>query len=89
MVKRLGFAYCATDWKGMATEDDGNVALILNDVSRFPSLTDRVQQGILDFILLGRLMKKASRATRASPAGSTPLTCSTTATARAGSTAGR
>jgi hypothetical protein len=72
----------------MATEDDGNVALTLNDVSRFPSLTDRVQQGILDFNLLGRLMN-ASRATRASPAGSTPLTCSTTATARAGSTAGR
>jgi hypothetical protein len=58
MVKRHNFAYCATDWKGMATEDDPNVALILNDFSRFPSLTDRVQQGILDFIFLGRLMKK-------------------------------
>jgi hypothetical protein len=58
MVKRHDFAYCATDWKGMATEDDPNVALILNDFSRFPSLTDRVQQGILDFIFLGRLMKQ-------------------------------
>ncbi len=87
------FAYCATDWKGMAMEDVPNVGLILNDLSRFPTLTDRLQQGILNFLYLGRLMitrkgfpgDPALRAARAS----TPRTCSTTATARAGSTAAR
>jgi hypothetical protein len=58
MVKNHGFAYCATDWKGMATEDVPNVGTILNDFSRFPTLTDRLQQGILNFIFLGRLMRK-------------------------------
>ena len=58
MVKRFNFIYCATDWKGMATEDVPNVATILNDLSRFPTLTDRLQQGILNFLYLGRLLRK-------------------------------
>ena len=56
MVKNHDFIYCATDWKGMATEDVPNVATILNDLSRFPTLTDRLQQGLLNFLYLGRLM---------------------------------
>jgi hypothetical protein len=35
-----------------------NVAAILNDVSNFPTLTDRVQQGMLNFTYLGRTMLK-------------------------------
>ncbi len=58
MVKRFNYAYCATDWKGMATEDVPNVGLILNDLSRFPTLTDRMQQGLLNFLYLGRLLRK-------------------------------
>ena len=58
MVKRFNFAYCATDWKGMAIEDVPNVGTILNDLSRFPTLTDRMQQGILNFLYLGRLLRK-------------------------------
>ena len=56
MVKDHDFIYCATDWKGMSQEDVPNVAAILNDLSGFPSLTDRMQQGILNFLYLGRLM---------------------------------
>ena len=58
MVKRFNFAYCATDWAGMSMSDDANVVNILNDFSRFPTLTDRLQQGILNFIYLGRLLRK-------------------------------
>jgi hypothetical protein len=36
--------------------DIGNVATILGDVSRFPTLVDRVQQGMLNFLYLGRAM---------------------------------
>lgn len=48
--------FCATDWIGMAEEDVGNAAAILQDLSRFPTLADRVQQGVLDMLILGRLM---------------------------------
>ena len=36
--------------------DIPNVATILHDLSGFPTLTDRVQQGMLDFMYLGRAM---------------------------------
>jgi hypothetical protein len=36
--------------------DVPNVATILHDLSNFPTLTDRVQQGMLDFMYLGRAM---------------------------------
>jgi hypothetical protein len=48
--------YCATDWTGMATADVPNAVAALQDMSRFPWLTDRVQQGELDFLYLARLM---------------------------------
>ena len=47
---------CATDWIGMATEDLPNAVSILADLSRFNSLADRVQQGMLNFLFLGRAM---------------------------------
>src|SRR3954466_15267794 len=50
------FIFCATDWAGMATIDVPNVATILNDASHFPTLADRVQQGMLNFLYLGRLL---------------------------------
>ncbi|HWL36855.1 MAG TPA: hypothetical protein VNQ77_11730 [Frankiaceae bacterium] len=50
--------FCATDWIGMATEDVPNVATILADMSNFPTLPDRAQQGFLNFLFLGRAMKK-------------------------------
>jgi hypothetical protein len=50
------FIHCATAWAGMATIDVPNVATILADLSNFPTLADRVQQGMLHFLYLGRLM---------------------------------
>ena len=61
LVRRMSdtydVAYCATDWIGMAEEDVFNAIQILADLSRFPSLADRLQQGFLDFLFLGRLMR--------------------------------
>ena len=57
MSATYNVAYCATDWIGMAEEDVGNAVTILLDLSRFPSLADRLQQGILNFLFLGRLMR--------------------------------
>ena len=56
MASRFGMMYCATDWFGMATADVPNAVIALADLSRFPLLTDRVQQGELDFLYLARLM---------------------------------
>ncbi|HRW38026.1 MAG TPA: DUF4214 domain-containing protein [Aquihabitans sp.] len=56
MVKDHDMVYCATDWIGMSEGDIGNAATILQDISTFNTLTDRSQQGILNTIVLGRLM---------------------------------
>jgi hypothetical protein len=56
MMAEHNFTYCATAWAGMATEDVPNVATILTDLSSFNTLADRVQQGMLNFLYLGRLM---------------------------------
>jgi hypothetical protein len=60
MANENNFVFCATDWIGMATEDVPNVATILADMSNFPTLPDRVQQGMLNFLFLARLMKHAN-----------------------------
>lgn len=49
-------AMCATPWIGMAQEDIPNVVVALANVSQFPSIPDRSQQGFLDFLFLGRAM---------------------------------
>jgi hypothetical protein len=53
-MRERGYAPCAVDWAGMSTPDVLNVATILTDVSNFPTLADRAQQGFLNFLLLGR-----------------------------------
>jgi hypothetical protein len=48
---------CAADWIGMADEDIGPEAIpALQDLSKFAPLPDRMQQGFLDFVYLGRDM---------------------------------
>lgn len=51
-----GVAACAVDWIGMAEEDAGNVARTLQDMGGFHTVADRLQQGFLDFLWLGRAM---------------------------------
>jgi hypothetical protein len=48
---------CGTDIVGMASEDVGNVVQILQDNSKFATLADRLQQAILNYQFLARLMK--------------------------------
>lgn len=56
MAANHNLVYCATDWLGMANPDLSTAAGILNDFSAFPKLADRVQEGVLAFLFLGRLM---------------------------------
>jgi hypothetical protein len=47
---------CATDWIGMSGGDIPNTGAVLNDLSRFPTLADRLQQAMINFLYLGRAM---------------------------------
>jgi hypothetical protein len=56
MANEHDFVFCATFEIGMANEDAANAAGILQDFSKFNTLADRLQQGVLDQLYLGRLM---------------------------------
>lgn len=56
MANREGMMYCATDWFGWANADVPDAVLALSDLSNFKILTDRGQQGELNFLYLQRLM---------------------------------
>ncbi|HTU13820.1 MAG TPA: hypothetical protein VMF31_01360 [Solirubrobacterales bacterium] len=51
-----GFVICGTDEIGMSTPDIGPVANALIDLSGFPKVADRLQQGLLNEMYLTRLM---------------------------------
>ena len=56
MANEHNFVFCATKWIGMSEEDVPNAVQILGDISTFPTLADRLQQGVLNTLFLGRLM---------------------------------
>ena len=60
LANTYGFILCATDEIGMSGGDVGNTVSILNNLSKFPQLADRLQQGLLNEIFLGRLMAMPS-----------------------------
>ena len=56
MATRFGRVYCATPEIGMADEDEVPAVNILQDFSKFPTLVDRLQQGVLNELFLARLL---------------------------------
>jgi hypothetical protein len=60
LANTYGFVLCATDEIGMSNGDVSNTVGILGDLSKFPQLADRLQQGLLDEIFLGRVMAMPS-----------------------------
>ena len=56
MAQEHNFVFCATKWIGMADEDIGTAVGILQELGKFPSLTDRLQQSMLNQLFLARLM---------------------------------
>lgn len=60
LAREHNIAFCGTDYIGMAEDDLStlNVVQIIADLSRFPQLVDRNQQGLLNFLVLGRLMTR-------------------------------
>ncbi|MQA74681.1 MAG: hypothetical protein GEU88_10135 [Solirubrobacterales bacterium] len=56
LAQAHNFVFCATDEIGFSSGDIPNTIGILQNLGRFPELVDRSQQGLLDELLLGRLM---------------------------------
>lgn len=56
MSNEHNVVHCATKWAGMAEDDIGNAAATLGEFGNFPTMADRLQQGVLNQIFLGRLM---------------------------------
>ncbi len=59
MSAEHNFTFCATDWQGMSKLDIPNAINILQDFSKFPELADRLQQGMVNTLYLGRLLAHA------------------------------
>jgi hypothetical protein len=60
MAAESNTVFCATPWIGMSAEDIPNAVNVLGDFSGMPTLPDRLQQGFLDALVLGRLMANPS-----------------------------
>lgn len=56
MSNEHNVVHCATKWAGMSEDDVGNAINALGDFSQFPTVADRLQQGVLNTIVMGRLM---------------------------------
>ena len=50
------FVVCGTDWTGFAEADLPTVYSVLADFSNFPKFIERQHQGVLNFMVLGRLL---------------------------------
>jgi hypothetical protein len=49
--------FCATDEIGLSSQDIPNAVAVTGDLGRFPTLADRLQQGLLNGQFLARLLK--------------------------------
>jgi hypothetical protein len=63
LAHQQGFTVCGTYWSGLSAADGGEdtaqAAAAIQDLSKFGAITDRLQQGMLNMLLLGRAMVAA------------------------------
>jgi hypothetical protein len=57
MASEHNMMFCATDWWGLAGPDVPYDIASLQDLNKFPQVIDRLQQGVLNTLYLGRLMR--------------------------------
>jgi hypothetical protein len=56
MANEHNFVFCATRWMGMASDDVTTAISILGELGQFPYFPDRQHQGMLNQLMLARLM---------------------------------
>ena len=57
MASEHDMMFCATDWWGLSSSDVPYDITALQDLNKFPQVIDRLQQGVLNTLYLGRLMR--------------------------------
>ena len=55
LAARFDIVLCSTDWLGLAYNDIGNDIFAMQNPNLLPAQVDRMQQGVLDMLYLGRL----------------------------------
>jgi hypothetical protein len=56
MATEKNMTFCATDWWGLASPDTAYDASVLGNLGGFENVVDRLQQGVLNTLFLGRVM---------------------------------
>jgi hypothetical protein len=56
LATSYNMAMCATNWWGLAAPDQNFDTQAVSNLNLFPVMVDRLQQGVLNALLLGRLM---------------------------------
>jgi hypothetical protein len=56
LANRFNMTFCATDWWGLASGDTALAGRAVANLNLFPVVVDRLQQGVLNTLFLGRLM---------------------------------
>jgi len=56
MANEHNFVFCCTRWMGMASDDVPTAVTILNELGQFPYFPDRQHQGMLNQLMMARLM---------------------------------
>jgi hypothetical protein len=59
MATEHNIVFCATDWWGLAQPDTPYDASVVANLDGFSTVVDRLQQGVLNTLYLGRLMANA------------------------------
>jgi hypothetical protein len=59
MANEHNFIMCGTAWSGFSDDDLGTVIGVIANFSNFPQFTEHQHQGILNFMVLGRLLLHA------------------------------
>lgn len=59
MAQEHDFVFCATPWIGISEEDQFYDASALSDPSLFPNVIDRMKQGLLNAMFVGRALGSA------------------------------
>jgi hypothetical protein len=57
LADTYGFVIAATDWQGFSSADVGTIVGFINDLSGFPKLSERLHQGVLNQLVLARLLR--------------------------------
>jgi hypothetical protein len=60
LALNYNMVFCATNWWGLAAPDEGNDAAAIANLNLFPNVIDRLQQGVLNTLFLGRVLDNSA-----------------------------